>query len=246
MNQASISSQLGNLPCKVKDTPEITALREEGKHQELGNALCGQYRYREAVLAYTDALYQDPNDIRLWQSFAGANVVVRNFRAAEEGYRRSMMLGGQASDITFSLGFCTYLQKRYTEAMVHFAASYPCDEEQEIAVLYWHTLASIRANMRPRLLENYREGMEVGMHVAYEKIVRLFCGLESPMDIVEWIHAEDDELNIIIALYGMVLYYESVHNEEKRITSLAALLSYDQYWPSFVYLAAFSDDAFGI
>ena len=243
MNQATISSQLGNMPCRVKDTDEMIALREAEEWQKLGDALVGQYRFREAAAYYEKALCQDSTDIRLCRCYAGANLTLRNFRTAEAAYRQSLNLGANPADIAYSMGFSTYLQRDYVAATVHFAASYPCDEEQEIAVIYWHTLAACRAGVRRKLLDVYREGMNIGHHTAYEMIVRLFCGLISPKEVEAWIQAEEDELNKVVALYGMVIYYESTAQQDQRERALQDLLAHDTYWPSLPYLAAWADDS---
>ena len=55
MEKASLDSQLGNAPCTVEDTEEMFWLRESDDFQSrvaLGNALAGQYRFRDAIAAY--------------------------------------------------------------------------------------------------------------------------------------------------------------------------------------------------
>lgn len=243
MNQASISSQLGGMPCRVEDTPEMLRLRADGEFQRLGDALVGQYRHREAAAAYGQALRNAPEDLRLWKRFAGASLTVGNFAVAEKAYRRSLELGAEEPDVAYCLGFSRYLQRQYAAAAEFFAAGYPCDEEQEIALIYWHTLAACRAGSRRVLLENYRTGMQISHHIAYEKVVALFCGLIPPQEIEAWIGAEEDELNVVIALYGLSVYYESVGQSDAHDRTLQILLSHDTYWPCLSYLAAWWDDA---
>lgn len=218
-------------------------LRADGDFQRLGDALTGQYRYREAAAAYEQAICNAPEDMRLWKRFAGASLTVGNFAAAEDGYRRCLELGAEESDITYCLGFSRYIQRQYAAAAGFFAAGYPCDEEQEIALIYWHTLSACRAGIRKQLLENFHTGMQIGHHIAYEKIVSMFYGLISPQDVEAWIGEESDELNLVIALYGMSVYYESIGQQENHDRTLKALLSHDRYWPCLSYLAAWWDDA---
>ena len=85
--------------------------------------------------------------------------------------------------------------------------------------------------------------MQIGHHIAYEKIVSMFCGLISPQDVEAWIGEESDELNLVIALYGMSVYYESIGQQENHDRTLKTLLSHDRYWPCLSYLAAWWDDA---
>lgn len=61
--------------------------------------------------------------------------------------------------------------------------------------------------------------------------------------ILLWIGEESDELNLVIALYGMSVYYESIGQQENHDRTLKALLSHDRYWPCLSYLAAWWDDA---
>ena len=71
----------------------------------------------------------------------------------------------------------------------------------------------------------------------------MFCGLISPQDVEAWIGEESAELNLVIALYGLSVYYESIGQQENHDRTLKALLSHDRYWPCLSYLAAWWDDA---
>ena len=243
MNRASIESQLGNMPSRIKDTEEIAALRESGDWQRLGNALVGQYRFKEAIGAYERALYNTPEDANLWRSYAGANLTVGNFSAAVSAYRRCMTLYADVSDIAFSMGYASYLQKRYTEADVHFSASIPNDDEQKIMVIYWHTLAASRGGIRKKLLERYNDDMHIEQNLAYETAVRLFAGKISAAEAEAWMNEQQSEMDRIIVLYGLVIYYEAMGMLKERERALHALLAHDEHWPSLPYLAAWRDDA---
>ena len=48
MDQATISSQLGGMPCRIADTPEMLRLRADGDFQRLGDALIEQYNRSRA------------------------------------------------------------------------------------------------------------------------------------------------------------------------------------------------------
>lgn len=245
MKKATLSSQLGSMPCKVADTDEITALRETGDYSQLGDALISQFRYREAVIAYEKAIYNAPDDLELWRRYAGANLTLHNFRTAEAAYRRCIMMGGKTSNIAYYLGFSNYLQRRYTDAIVHFGACYPCEnEDQEIDVIFWHTLTACRIGVKKKLLERYRDDMKIGMNTAQYKLVALFCEKTTAEDVETWIQEQENELVIVTALYGLSVWYESAGQLDKREQVIQKLLGYDNCWPSMAYLAAWNDDAF--
>ena len=241
MKYATIESQLGTELCTVEDTEEITALRAQKAWAVLGNALCAKYRYREAADAFGEALRETPEDLLLLQRFAGANLTLRRFAQAKATYRQCLTLGAPKEKISYPLGVAYYLEGAYDKAAEAFTQCYPCDEEQEIANLYWHTLSACRAGIPTDFLGTYREGMLIGHHIAYEQTVRLFLGRLSAQEAITWTAREHDELNIVIGLYGLCGYFEALGCMEECLRQRKELLKHTAYWPCISYLAAWND-----
>ena len=241
MKYATIESQLGAELCTVEDTEEITALRAQKAWAALGTALCAQYRYREAADAFGKALRETPEDLLLLQRFAGANLTLRRFVQAKEAYRKCLALGAPKEKIAYPLGVAYDLEGAYGKAAEAFAQCYPCDEEQEIANLYWHTFSACRAGIPTELLGTYREGMQIGHHIAYEQTVRLFLGRITAQEALAWLAQERDELNIVIGAYGICGYLESRGRTEDCLRLREALLTHTTFWPCISYLAAWND-----
>ena len=112
--RASLDSQLGGAPCAAEDTEEIFWLRRADDCQSrlrLGGALSAQYRFQEAAAAFESALRIRDDDWKLWRSLSGANLTLRRFSQAREGYRRCLSLGADEKEIAFPLGVAAYLQK---------------------------------------------------------------------------------------------------------------------------------------
>ncbi len=241
---ASLASQLGDEPCLVEDTEEMFWLREQDDYQSrvaLGNALVGQYRFREAVTAYESAKEIRHDDWQLHNRLGGASLTLRRFDAAWEHYQTCLKLGAPTQAAALQIGIWHYLQGRYQEAAEWFAMCLPCGDEQAIAAIYWHTLSCCRSGETPELLSKYHKGMDVGHHTAYRLCVSVFSGETDWRDALEQIHQERSELNIVISLYGLHSYLELIGKVEESASCLRELLKHEGLWPCIAYLAAWND-----
>lgn len=243
-SRASLASQLGSEPCTPTDTEEIFWLRESDDYCSrvaLGDALSAQYRFREAVEAYQNALRIRSDDWHLFSRIAGADLTLRRFDDARAEYLRCLSLGADQKSIAYPLGVWHYLQGNYAEAAVHFGECLPCGDETAIAVIYWHTLSCYRAGLVPVLLKNYRQDMKVGHHTAYQLAVSVFCN-ELPWEqALRQAEQDENALNAVVALYGLCGYLSSLGKKEESTGCLKQLLTRDSVWPCISYLAAWND-----
>ncbi len=244
LTRAGLDSQFYNEPCRIEDTEDMFWLRESDDYQSriaLGNALAAQYRFKEAIEAYKKALDIRSDDWKLLNRLAGAELTLRRFDCAMARYRHCLKLGADKQVIAYPLGIGSYLQKDYDAAISWFKNCLPCDDEMAIAIIYWHTLSCYRCNRTPTLLNAYHTDMKVGHHSAYRLAVSVFSGESSWTDALAQLGNETDDLNIVVALYGVCRYLAFIGNTNENDHCLHQLLKYDTVWPCVPYLAAWND-----
>lgn len=172
---------------------------------------------------------------------AGANLTLRRFEAALAGYRRCLQLGADRKKVAYPLGVAFYLQRDYEKAADWFEECLPCGDEMAIAVIYWHTLSCFRAGREATMLRRYHADMKVGHHTAYLLAVSVFCGERSWEQVALALEQEQDELNYVIAMYGLCAYLDSCGEKNKSKHYMTLLLKHDLVWPCIAYLAAWND-----
>ena len=243
---ASCDSQVKNLPFTIADSSEIAALRttqEDGEQLiALGEALCKQLRYREAIDCFTRALSYLPDDVRIYRKRAARYLSTLQGALAKADFLRCLDAGSDELDVCYRLGLCDYIQQAYDEALQWFERAYSIsDEEMGIAIIYWHTLCCYRMDRQPTLLMKYHDAMEVGHHTAYEKAVQVCAGkLDAEIALAE-AALEKDDMTFAITVYGIVrfLYEKGPHKQAQQWND--KLLARDSFWICYAYLAAKND-----
>lgn len=243
---ASPASQMGCQAHGLEDTPEIAEKRGAESYDELlalAKALCWQLRYKEAVEVYSAAVRLKPEDMTAIRQRAARYITTLQPDAAISDFLRCRELRGDPMDIAYRLGICYYLQGDYRQAMVELEACYPlCDEEMGIAAIYWHTLSAWRCGMEPTLLKKeYRLGMDVGHHTAYEYAMRVASGHVTLTEGMLELADERDDLEYSIMAYG--IYCCLIQKNEPEIAQmiLDAIIRRDRFWISYAYIAAWND-----
>lgn len=236
------ASQLGGARCTLADSEAVRQARAQERSAEsllaLGKALSRQLRYREAIAAYTEALTLEPDNRQLLRLRAGRYLTTLQSYEAIADFSRCLVLGEEKLDCLYRIGLAHYYAGRYHCAAAAMEQCLPlCDDEMEIAVIYWHTLSAARTGEEPALLRRYRAGMAVGHHTAYEKAVRVWAGIEPFAAELTALEAEPDDLEYCIALYGLA-YHPACRSTAGL---LARLLPRNAFWPCFSYLAAWQD-----
>lgn len=241
---ASLMSQLGNEPCLVEDTEEMFWLRQSDDYQSivnLGNKLSGQYRFREAIEAYQDAIKIKSDDYLTYQRIAGAYLTIRDFDNSLRSYNKALKLLKDEKPIAFTMGAYYYLLGDYKTSQEWLLKALPASGELKIAVIYWHTICSYRINEAPSLLEDYDTTMDVGHHEAYKEAVNVFKGIVSPVEALTSIKERTNSLDYPILAYGISKYYESIGDRRQSEIILQKILKHQNFWPCISYLAAFGD-----
>ena len=239
---AGIESQILNLPAGIPDSQAVTqakALPDSiEKFLTLGKALSRQLRYREAIVAYTEGLKLEPENLSLLRLRAGRYLTTLQSDLAIADFEKCLSLSAEKLDCLYRIGLAQYYAGWYEQAMGTFERCMPfCDDEMGIAVLYWHTLSAVRTGTVPVLLKNYRPDMAVGHHAAYEKAMQVWSGTTPLAAALEMLESEKDDLEYGITLYGLLWHPDCA--EKAHLSQM--LLHRDGFWPSFAYLAAWKD-----
>ncbi|MCQ2534146.1 MAG: hypothetical protein MJ172_06230 [Clostridia bacterium] len=241
---ASLLSQLGNEICEVEDTEEMYLLRMSDDYQskiDLGNKLASQYRFKEAVEAYSSSLKIKNDDYLTYVRLAGSFLTIRKFDDAFINYQKALKLLTNEKPVAFTMGAYYYLKGDYSLCRKWVLKSLPSEGELKIAVIYWHTLSSYRLNEAPTLLEDYDTNMDVGHHGAYKLAVELFTGNLKVDEVLSQIDNKKESLDYVIALYGVAVYLESQGEMDLSRKYKEELLKAQTFWPCISYLAAWGD-----
>lgn len=241
---ASLDSQLGNSLCDCEDTEEMFWLRESDDYEskvKLGNLLSSQYRFREAIDAFRSAGIIRNDDPMLYVRLGGAYLTLGQFEEAEAAYKKSAHISGSDKAVLFPMGVWHYLNKDYKSAAESFVKVFPCEDEMAIAVMYWNALCCVRSNSSDELISTYNNDMKVGHHTAYRDVVEMFAGKVSSDDILNKAMNDINDLNAVIAMYGVSVYFESCGKNKEAEEVRKILLERESVWPCISYLAAWND-----
>lgn len=254
---ASCETELNGQPCGIEDSEEVrlkraAAVRLQPQESyaayiELGQALSGQLRYREAAEAYSMALLSKPDDLKALRLRAGRYLSTLQTEKAYADFEKCLLLGGDQLDVLYRLGLCDYYAGKYTEAMQWFETCFPiAEEEMGIAVIYWHTLSAYCSKSTASLLPSYHSEMKVGHHFAYEKAVRVCAGTSSADEMLQLLEKESEDLHYTITAYGISSYLRQVGRSAEGQKLLEAVCGRNGFWPCYAYLAAWNDERRGI
>ena len=111
----------------------------------------------------------------------------------------------------------------------------------KIAIIYWHTLCCLQANIAPSLLPEFHSDMNVGHHTAYQFAVSVFAGKINADAALAQLEDEKDDLNYVIAAYGLCGCLSPTGRAKECDVLKGKLLACSKVWPCIAYLAAVGD-----
>lgn len=241
---ASIESQLLGKLIVLSDSPAVQAARQCIRDYDgciaLGQALSRQFRYREAIKAYTEALVHRPEDRAALRLRAGRYLSTLQLDLALPEFQRCLDLGAETVDCCYRMGLAYYYAGQFAAALEYFSRCLPlCDDEMGIAIIYWHTICAQRADRELTLLKKYRPDMSVGHHTAYEKAMRVWAGFKDLAQAYIDADSETDDMEYSIVKYGLT--YHPAASDNECSDALESILQRDSFWPCFAFLAAWND-----
>lgn len=251
---ASHESQFQNLPHGLADTDEILTCRAKPQTYEtlleLADALCWQLRFREAIDALTQAIALEPARMEAYRKRGPKYLDTLQFERALADYTRCEQADGVSVMSRYRIGMAHYLMGRYGAAYSAFSESLaiaPEDDDMYIAALYWLVLSQLRAGKadaaQKTLQQQYRPGMYVGHHTAYEKAMRVAAGFAPMEDMLAELDMEEDDLQFAMTAYGVCVLLESQNKRKQAAALRKTLLARPGFWFSFSFLAAYTDAA---
>ena len=89
----------------------------------LGEILCTQEKFKEAVRVYSDAMVYRPNDFELYYNLGIAYTRLSDFQLAKEMYERAAELNHRLYAANYNLGLISLIQKEYDVAEERFSES---------------------------------------------------------------------------------------------------------------------------
>ncbi len=82
----------------------------------LGEILCSQEKFKEAVKVYSEAIIYNPNDFELYYNLGIAYTRLNDFQLAKEMYARAAELNHRLYAANYNLGLIAFIQKEYDAA----------------------------------------------------------------------------------------------------------------------------------
>ena len=243
---AGCESQFFNKPAGLEDSGEIAAAREAATDFDgyiaLGDALCRQLRYREAIVEFTRAIDEKPDLMEGYRKRAPRYLNTLQVQKAKADFLRCRELGGTPEDVDYRIGLCDYMLGDLESARTIMAETFPhCNDEMGIACIYWHSICSLRLGEKPELMEKWHEDMDVGHHTAYRLFARTLAGSVSLNETLDILDGEEDDMEYVTALYGVCYLLKADGRAGEFDEYIRKLLTRDGFWPCFAFLAAWID-----
>jgi hypothetical protein len=137
------------------------------------------------------------------------------------------------------MGLAFYFQGDYEKAMEEFSSVlFLADPEMEIALIYWHSLASLKAKKDPSFLHREVAEEAVGHHYSYREGVSFLKGELTEDGLRKRAEAESCDMEYSMKMYALHVWKES---RGKKDTLLKDILKRDEYWFCFSSLAAWQE-----
>ncbi len=208
----------------------------------LGKNLSYSLRYREAILAYSEAIKLDLFSYDAYRMRAGKYLATLQPSRAMSDFEKCRMLGGDESDLSYRIGLCWFFAGIYDKATEEFCHCIEvCDDELAIGAIYWEMISAWRSGNAPKLMKYYHDEMYVGHHTAYKVAVCTAMGRIHLTEAFEILKNEKDDLEFSMMAYGIAQYCRQIGKPKTADKILKELLRRDSFWISFGYLAARND-----
>jgi len=254
--QTSMESQLCGSPVTVEDSEEVKRLIDLVVTEplsydlriSLGDALCSQLRYLEAINQYSMAIGLDAKNITGYYKRAQRYLCVHQFQKSLADYCVCDMALPGRFDFNYKIGLLWYYLEQYEKSIECFdaAQSYAQNGEMLIAVVYWRHLARMRCGMSEtneaqRSLFDVQPGINVGSHGSYLVAVEFFREEYSYSEIAQALKEQKSDIDYVTILYAVYRTLMLQEEHERAQAILRELLKRNYHWPSFSFVAAFND-----
>jgi tetratricopeptide (TPR) repeat protein len=250
---ASKESQFYDLPHGLEDTPDISSLRamlESGKGNPyelsiaLADRLCFQLRFREAVDCYTQALSIIPDTFIALRKRAPRYLCILEPAKAFADFLACAKKAPNSLELEYRLGISSYINGDYDLAETFFkrcAGFAKTNPEMLVASEYWLALSSIRTDSGDSSWMGYDFSQPIQVQTGYCEAMKALCGMESPESAIARAVEGANPLDGSIILYGVHCLCQKRGQGGLAEAVLSDLVLWDDFWPSFAYLAAWTE-----
>ena len=249
---ATKASQFFGESCDVPDTDEIAELRTRlaaapkdfDLLTQLAAKLSFQLRYREALALYERAVALRPDDVEARRGRAARLLATLQTRRAYEEYTACRNLKPEAVDIANRVGISAYILGKDAEAaeVLAWCVAQSADEpETQVAVSYWLALTELRMGGGTGAWRHFDFAAAIDHHTGYRAGLAVLCGRESAEETYGTVKQSEDSLNGCIVLYALAIWYKQQGDSTRYRALLREILAWDDFWPGFAYLVAWSE-----
>lgn len=241
-NKASLESQLSGAVCEVKDTEEISALRQSEDYEslkKLGSLLVSQYRYKDALEAFLKAKSIRGDEVFLYFLLGGTYLTLLEFDEAQKMYNIALEKGATQKQTSFYFAFLAFCKGEFEKASDYLSMSLPCDDETKISNIYWDLIASQRLKKESQLKKYFDECQNIGHHKSYKKAVSVMLGLKAADEVLCELEKEGSDLDFVITAFGIAEYFLFIGEKDKSEALTKRLLEKRSVWPCAAYLASY-------
>ncbi|WP_139792310.1 tetratricopeptide repeat protein [Henriciella litoralis] len=241
------------------------AVSSEDEYVEVGAALAGAGRYRDAIDAYSKGVEAYPQSYKLRRHRAHRYITTRQIEKAYADLLEAEALveskgetdvyelksgkphGTYAHWIAYHLGIYHYLHQDFAEAAEQFASCVETatDNDMLIGAVDWLYNAEMRAGEPEKAnaaLALVAEDIEADETYPYYKRVMIYKGVLSPDDVINLDKAEGWNGRDATVAYGLASRMIAAGDDDAARQVLKDILD-TSYWPIWAYVAAESDYA---
>jgi tetratricopeptide (TPR) repeat protein len=250
---ASKESQFYDLPHGLSDRADVAELRkriESGDDDQfgllvlLGDRLCFQLRFREAIECYTNALDISPNAFGALRKRAPRYLCIQEPHKAFEDFLACAKMAPQTLELEYRLGISSYIKGDYETAELFFERSLELSEstpEMIAASSYWLAITALKTNSGKKKWMDFNFSLPVHVQTGYRSALFALCGFTEPEESAQNAIDQSGSLDGSIILYSACCMLEASNEHAKAFEILDKLVGWDDFWHSFAYLAAWRE-----
>ena len=246
--ETQIQAESPALPLSEKASAIVSQIQAEpgnpSLYQQLGLALRGQLRFRDAIQAYSIGLTIAPFNKELYRHRGHAYLNIRRYAEGAADFEMALRVDPEYWDALYHQGLCYYLLGQYERAKKSLARCIAVskDDGSLISATDWYCLSLMHLGELDAMKEAascIRPDMIAGSGEGYFERCLAYNGtitLDEAMDIAK---SRDDHMYATGA-YGLGVYYQYVLGDTVKAKAIyESILAKDTTWAGFAEHAAY-------
>ncbi|WP_368652655.1 hypothetical protein AB4Y30_12955 [Ornithinibacillus sp. 4-3] len=234
----SKSEDLITIEEKISKDPNNPELRIEK-----GLELCKSQSFKQAIDAYSEAIYLNPFHALAYRHRGHRHLSIRMYREAAADFELSSRIDPSNWDTWYHLGLSYYLLQEYERAERVYKICYDMTDSDElfVAIADWYWMTLVKNNKKKEaddLLALVTEDMKPGPNTSYYRRLLMYKGLLNPDELINFEGALLPDLELATQGYGLGFYYLTQGDEEKAKQMFNDVITKSTMWSAFGYLAS--------